>query len=61
MLILLVEAASGVPLDMGTPWDHFGPESWPGYAGVTAQQRANRLLLRTLMLAEGFSPYEQEW
>ena len=59
--LTLIDAASGEPLDMGTPWDHFGPESWPGYEGVTAQQRANRLLLRTLMLAEGFSPYAQEW
>lgn len=59
--LTLIDAASGAPLDMGTPWDHFGPESWPRYAGVSAQQRANRLLLRALMLAAGFAPYEQEW
>jgi D-alanyl-D-alanine dipeptidase len=46
---------------MGTPWDHFGPESWPSYLELTAQQRANRLLLRSLMLENGFIPYEQEW
>jgi len=57
----IADAATGKALDMGTPWDHFGPESWPGYAGITPQQRANRLLLRALMLANGFKPYEQEW
>lgn len=48
-------------LDMGTQFDYFGPESWPAYTEVTPQQRANRLLLRTLMMKNGFQPYEQEW
>jgi len=61
MDLTIVDAASGNPLDMGTPWDHFGPESWPSYLDLTTQQRANRLLLRTLMLENGFVPYEQEW
>lgn len=56
-----VDLASGEPLDMGTPWDHFGPESWPSWDGATPQQRANRLLLRSMMLKQGFEPYEQEW
>ena len=61
MDLTIVDPVTGTPLDMGTPWDHFGPESWPSYADITAQQRANRLLLRTLMLANGFKPYDQEW
>jgi D-alanyl-D-alanine dipeptidase len=48
-------------LDMGTPWDFFGPESWPDSDRVPPQARANRLLLRGLMLRHGFLPYEQEW
>ena len=56
-----MEATTGRPLDMGTPWDHFGPESWPDYQDLTAQQHANRLLLRSLMLQNGFKPYKQEW
>lgn len=48
-------------LDMGTPFDFFGPPSWPDFAGATPQQRANRLLLRSLMLKHGFKPYAQEW
>jgi len=61
MDLTIADAASGAPLDMGTPWDHFGPESWPSYQDLTAQQRANRLLLRRLMLDNGFKPYQQEW
>jgi D-alanyl-D-alanine dipeptidase len=49
------------PLNMGTNFDFFGPESWPKFAGATPEQRANRLLLRTLMLKHGFKPYEMEW
>lgn len=48
-------------LDMGTPFDYFGPESWPSYNGVTAKQKANRMLLRELMVKHGFSPYNEEW
>lgn len=49
------------PLDMGTGFDFFGQESWPDYGGATPQQRANRLLLRNLMIKNGFKPYAQEW
>ena len=49
------------PLNMGTNFDFFGPESWPKFAGASPEQRANRLLLRTLMLKHGFKPYEMEW
>jgi D-alanyl-D-alanine dipeptidase len=59
--VTLVALESGSPLDMGTAWDFFGPESWPDDAGATDQQRANRLLLRTLMMQAGFVPYAQEW
>ena len=48
-------------LDMGTPFDFFGPESWPNYAGITSQQRANRLLLQNIMIKYDFKPYLQEW
>jgi D-alanyl-D-alanine dipeptidase len=48
-------------LDMGTPWDFFGPESWPDSPRVPAQARANRLLLREVMLRHGFAPYAKEW
>lgn len=60
-LTIVASGKSAKPLDMGTEFDYFGPESWPDYAGATAQQRANRLLLRTLMQKHGFKPYVQEW
>jgi len=59
--LTLLDLASGKALDMGTPWDFFGPASWPLHTGLPPQQRANRLLLRSLMLQSGFRPLEQEW
>ena len=48
-------------LDMGSRFDLFGPVSWPASRAVTPQQRANRALLQSLMGAQGFVPYAQEW
>lgn len=48
-------------LDMGSSFDYFGPQSWPDYANISSQQKANRLLLRTIMMKYGFVPYEKEW
>ena len=48
-------------LDMGSLFDFFGPVSWPLSQAVTPEQRANRMLLQTLMVKHGFTPYEQEW
>ncbi len=51
----------GRELDMGSPFDRFGPISRPDYPGITAEQRTNRLLLREAMRARGFLPLEEEW
>jgi len=48
-------------LEMGTGYDCFDPQSWTESAAVGAQARANRLLLRALMEAEGFVNYPKEW
>jgi D-alanyl-D-alanine dipeptidase len=48
-------------LDMGTGWDFFGPKSWPTSTDVTPQQRANRMLLQSLMARHGFRPLAEEW
>ena len=48
-------------LDMGSHFDYFGPESWADYTGLSAQQQANRLLLRRLMVQFGFVPFSMEW
>jgi D-alanyl-D-alanine dipeptidase len=56
-----LSGSSAEELDMGGPFDWFGPLSWPTHDGIPAQQRANRLLLRTLMQDAGFVPYPKEW
>ena len=55
------EAGSPRELDMGSRFDFFDPISWPNSPEVTAQQRANRALLQSLMTAHGFGPYAHEW
>ncbi|MCP5078560.1 MAG: gamma subclass chorismate mutase AroQ, partial [Psychromonas sp.] len=55
------ESAPVKPLDMGSAYDFFGTISWPEYPSITAQQRANRMLLRTLMIKHGFKIYPKEW
>ena len=59
--LTLIDIATGKELDMGTGFDFFSPLSSPTSREVTQQQRANRLLLRSLMLRHGFRPLEEEW
>jgi zinc D-Ala-D-Ala dipeptidase len=61
VVIAPIGAAPDETLDFGTPYDYFGPESHPSYPALTAEQKANRLLLRTLMIQAGFLPIETEW
>jgi D-alanyl-D-alanine dipeptidase len=48
-------------IDMGTGFDCFHELSHPGNLKMGVQQRANRLLLKTLMDRYGFKNYDQEW
>ncbi|TVM36869.1 M15 family metallopeptidase [Oceanidesulfovibrio marinus] len=59
--LTIVSLDDGAELDMGSGFDFFGPISWPDTDAINAQQRANRLLLRRLMLGHGFAPYPREW
>jgi len=59
--LTIVDWFSGVELDMGTPWDFFDELSWPSSDAVSAEQRANRMLLRQLMTRHGFEPLQEEW
>ncbi len=59
--LTIVDLITGKELDMGSPFDFFGEESHPKQPNLTYKQRANRLLLRNLMLSNGFKPYESEW
>lgn len=59
--LTIVDLDSGQELDMGGRYDYFGPASWPTSTLPTAAQRANRMLLQSLMGQYGFVPYPQEW
>ena len=65
---LTIIDASGKPLDMGSPFDHFGEEAHLGneearvHAGIFNKEvPANRSLMRRLLGAEGLRPYDKEW
>jgi D-alanyl-D-alanine dipeptidase len=60
-IVSLHGETAGAELDMGTGFDFFGPQSWPENPAMTAQQRANRLLLQVVMKNHGFRPYAKEW
>lgn len=59
--LTLIDLESAAELDMGTSWDYFDTRSWPTSNEVKLQQRANRMLLRTVMLKHGFRPLLEEW
>jgi len=48
-------------LDFGTGYDCFSPVAHPDFQDIDAQEKANRLLLQTLMVQSGFKPFETEW
>ncbi len=60
-IVTLRGELAGMELSMGTSFDFFGPESWPEYPAITAQQRANRLILQGAMRKQGFRSYAKEW
>lgn len=59
--LTVITRDDGQPLDMGTAFDFFGPESWPDWRGAGQQQKNNRLLLRGIMGKHGFAPHDYEW
>ena len=59
--VTLVDISTGEELNMGTPYDYFGPQSWIHFMRLTARQRSNRLLLQNIMTKHGFRAYPWEW
>ncbi|WP_374439224.1 M15 family metallopeptidase [Pseudomonas panipatensis] len=59
--LTLIDAKSGAELDMGSPFDFFGPISHHGTALIGAQPMRNRETLRGAMQRHGFEPYANEW
>jgi len=59
--LTLVDLKTNQELDMGSPYDFFGNESHPFYKKLSKKQQKNRLLLREIMIKNGFHPYDNEW
>ena len=60
-IVSLKKPEVGRQLDMGTTFDYFGQPSWPGNLAMSADVRANRMLLQGLMVRHGFAIYDKEW
>lgn len=52
---------NGKELDMGTPFDHFGPEAAVAYQNLPEKVQDNRKLLQEIMRLHGFSVLKSEW
>ena len=59
--LTIIDANTNKPLDMGSPYDFFGNESWASYEGISEEQKANRQLLQSIMRKHGFINYPKEW
>jgi D-alanyl-D-alanine dipeptidase len=59
--LTIINAETNTPLDMGSPYDFFGQQSWVNYNEITENQKKNRQLLQTIMLKYGFRNYPKEW
>ena len=59
--LTLLDMKSGKELDMGSPFDFFGPVSHPDYKGITDEQYENRMILQNVMTRNGFKTIDCEW
>lgn len=58
--ITLIDS-NGKQLDMGTAFDHFGPEAAVEYAKLSESVKSNRKLLQEVMSKHDFSVLKSEW
>jgi len=59
--LTLVDILTGQEIDMGSPFDFFGPISGHGTHLITEVQTANRELLKNAMIRHGFRINREEW
>jgi len=59
--LTIIDGITSEPLDMGSPYDFFGKESWVNHADLTEDQKSNRKLLQEVMLKHNFRNYAKEW
>jgi D-alanyl-D-alanine dipeptidase len=57
----LLDAATGAPIDLGTPFDFFDPRSAHDSRDLPPEARAHRATLAQTLRAVGFSAYRREW
>jgi D-alanyl-D-alanine dipeptidase len=58
--ITLVDT-NGNELDMGTPFDFFGEQASHNYAKISDEVKANRQLLKKIMVENNFNSFDSEW
>jgi D-alanyl-D-alanine dipeptidase len=59
--LTIIDGNTSKPLDMGSPYDFFGEQSWIEYQNISEKQKQNRQLLQNVMQKNGFRNYPQEW
>ncbi|WP_051249678.1 M15 family metallopeptidase [Maridesulfovibrio zosterae] len=59
--LTLIDLKTAKELDMGSPFDFFGPKSWPSNKEMSLKVRSNRALLQEVMTKHGFKPLKEEW
>ena len=59
--LTIMDAKTGKELDMGSGYDFFGDISHHNTDKITKEQKANRSLLKRIMIKNGFRPYPEEW
>lgn len=59
--LTIINLKTGRMLPMPSGYDEMSERAHSDYTGGTAEERANRTLLRSTMEAEGFSVYGSEW
>lgn len=52
---------NGKELDMGTPFDFFGPEAGHNFNQVSKEVKKNRAFLKSIMTAKYFNSFDSEW
>ena len=58
---LTIATNDGIPLDMGTPFDYFGPKAYHDYKGLPDEVITNRKFLKNIMEKYHFRPTRTEW
>ena len=59
--LTLVRRSDNAELDMGTPYDFSGRQSWVADKSVSVEAQKNRALFAAAMARGGFRPYHKEW